>query len=45
MQLFSQAVLTTQGQNQTLSFQQVLTPSITHNALAPQPRTTLGAHR
>jgi hypothetical protein len=45
MQLLTQAVLASRGQNQTLSYQQVLTPSTTHNVLAPRPPTTLGAQR
>jgi hypothetical protein len=45
MQLLTQAVLASRGQNQTLSYQQVLTPSTTYNVLAPRPPTTLGAQR
>jgi len=33
MQLLTQTVLATQGQNQTFPTQQVLTPSTTHNAI------------
>jgi len=36
MQLLTQTVLATQGQNQTLLTQQVLTPSTIHNASTPQ---------
>lgn len=38
-------MLATQGQNQTLSPQQVLTPLATHNAPAPQPPTVPSARK